>query len=121
LIDQVSNVPFATHICPDEERFRAQASQLRDQRLSDIVAAPGDDEVRPFSCESQGRRTANACKGAGNKNNGISHPSPHVVERVAAAMCNVSHAKKDALLGWIKAGSPIKTIMAAPHKTSKTL
>ena len=44
-----------------------------------------------------------------------------LLERVAGVMCNVSHAKKDALLGWIKAGSLIKTIMAAPRKTSKTL
>src|SRR6202171_3502088 len=62
LVDQVPYVFFAAHIGADELRFRTCLQAFTDELLAFFLAPTGNDNLRAFLGESEGRRPSDACQ-----------------------------------------------------------
>jgi hypothetical protein len=69
LIDEIADIIFEPHVCPDEFGLSSESPELRCQILSFRFAPPRHNNVRPLLCKYDCGRSTNTCESACDESN----------------------------------------------------
>jgi hypothetical protein len=73
LVDELADVVLVADVGTHELSFRAQRTQLGDQRSACVIAAAGNDDIRAFPREGERAGAADTGQGTCDQNNWMAH------------------------------------------------